>query len=169
MADRFQRITPFLWFNDNAEEAVRFYVSIFKNSRIGLVTHYTKESSEASGQTAGSVMTIAFELDGQHFTAINGGPHFRFNEAISLVVNCESQDEIDYYWDKLTAGGGGPLKGGWLKDRFGVSWQVVPEMMPRLLQDPDRARASRAMKAMLKMKKIVIADIEAAANGTVNA
>jgi predicted 3-demethylubiquinone-9 3-methyltransferase (glyoxalase superfamily) len=162
MADRFQRITPFLWFNDNAEEAVRFYVSIFKNSRIGLVTHYTKESSEASGQTAGSVMTIAFELDGQHFTAINGGPHFRFNEAISLVVNCESQDEIDYYWDKL--GEGGDPKShvcGWLKDKFGLSWQITPAELPELMR--NSATTAAVMKEVLKMKKIDLGTLRRAA------
>jgi predicted 3-demethylubiquinone-9 3-methyltransferase (glyoxalase superfamily) len=162
MADRFQRITPFLWFNDNAEEAVRFYVSIFKNSRIGLVTHYTKESSEASGQTAGSVMTIAFELDGQHFTAINGGPHFRFNEAISLVVNCESQDEIDYYWNKL--GEGGDPKShvcGWLKDKFGLSWQITPAELPELMR--NSATTAAVMKEVLKMKKIDLGTLRRAA------
>jgi predicted 3-demethylubiquinone-9 3-methyltransferase (glyoxalase superfamily) len=112
------------------------------------------------------VLTVAFDLEGRRFIALNGGPHFQFSEAVSFSIDCKSQDEVDYYWNKLTADGGGPLKCGWLKDRFGVSWQVVPDMMPRLLQDPDRAKAGRAMKAMLKMKKIVIiADIEAAANG----
>jgi predicted 3-demethylubiquinone-9 3-methyltransferase (glyoxalase superfamily) len=155
------KITPFLWFDTQAEEAAKFYVSVFRNSKIVETTHY----GEGSSKPAGTVLTVEFELDGTRFLALNGGPHFQFSEAISFSIDCKSQDDIDYYWNKLTAGGGGPLKGGWLKDRFGVSWQVVPDMMPRLLQDPDRARASRAMKAMLKMKKIVIADIEAAANG----
>ncbi len=159
------RITPFLWFDSQAEEAAKFYVSVFDNSKIIETAYY----GEGSSKPAGTVLTIEFELDGTRFLALNGGPHFQFSEATSFSIDCKSQDEIDYYWNKLTAGGGGPLKGGWLKDRFGVSWQVVPDMMPRLLQDPDRAKASRAIKAMLKMKKIVIADIEAAANGTVNA
>ena len=162
MAERFQRITPFLWFDKNAEEAVRFYVSVFKNSRIGQITHYTKESSDASGQQQGSVMTIAFELDGQPFTAINGGPHFKFNEAISFVVNCESQDEIDYYWEKL--GEGGDPKShvcGWLKDRFGLSWQITPSELPELMSTPGKTAA--VMKEVLKMKKIDLATLRRAA------
>ena len=162
MAERFQRITPFLWFDKNAEEAVRFYVSVFKNSRIGQITHYTKESSDASGQQQGSVMTIAFELDGQPFTAINGGPHFKFNEAISLVVNCESQDEIDYYWEKL--GEGGDPKShvcGWLKDRFGLSWQITPSELPELMSTPGKTAA--VMKEVLRMKKIDLATLRRAA------
>jgi len=155
------KITPFLWFDTQAEEAAKFYVSVFKNSKIVETSYY----GEGSSQPAGTVLTIEFELDGTRFLALNGGPHFQFSEATSFSIDCKSQDEIDYYWNKLTADGGGPLKGGWLKDRFGVSWQVVPDMMPRLLQDPDRAKASRAIKAMLKMKKIVIADIEAAVHG----
>ena len=162
MAERFQRITPFLWFDKNAEEAVRFYVSVFKNSRIGQITHYTKESSDASGQQQGSVMTIAFELDGQPFTAINGGPHFKFNEAVSFVVNCESQDEIDYYWEKL--GEGGDPKShvcGWLKDRFGLSWQITPSELPELMSTPGKTTA--VMKEVLKMKKIDLATLRRAA------
>jgi predicted 3-demethylubiquinone-9 3-methyltransferase (glyoxalase superfamily) len=162
MAERFQRITPFLWFDKNAEEAVRFYVSVFKNSRIGQITHYTKESSDASGQQQGSVMTIAFELDGQPFTAINGGPHFKFNEAVSFVVNCESQDEIDYYWEKL--GEGGDPKShvcGWLKDRFGLSWQITPSELPELMSTPGKTAA--VMKEVLKMKKIDLATLRRAA------
>ena len=162
MAERFQRITPFLWFDKNAEEAVRFYVSVFKNSRIGQITHYTKESSDASGQQQGSVMTIAFELDGQPFTAINGGPHFKFNEAISFVVNCESQDEIDYYWEKL--GEGGDPKShvcGWLKDRFGLSWQITPSELPELMSTPGKTAA--VMKEVLRMKKIDLATLRRAA------
>ena len=162
MAERFQRITPFLWFDKNAEEAVRFYVSVFKNSRIGQITHYTKESSDASGQQQGSVMTIAFELDGQPFTAINGGPHFKFNEAVSFVVNCESQDEIDYYWEKL--GEGGDPKShvcGWLKDRFGLSWQITPSELPELMSTPGKTAA--VMKEVLRMKKIDLATLRRAA------
>ena len=165
MAERFQRITPFLWFDKNAEEAVRFYVSVFKNSRIGQITHYTKESSDASGQQQGSVMTIAFELDGQPFTAINGGPHFKFNEAVSFVVNCESQDEIDYYWDKLSAGGDPKAQMcGWLKDRYGLSWQVVPKKMVEWFGDPDE-KSERVMTALLRMGKLDIAALERAYQG----
>jgi predicted 3-demethylubiquinone-9 3-methyltransferase (glyoxalase superfamily) len=155
------KITPFLWFDTQAEEAAKFYVSVFKNSKIVETMYY----GEGGSQPAGTVLTVEFELDGTRFLALNGGPHFQFSEAVSFSIGCKSQDEVDDYWNKLTAGGGGPLKCGWLKDRFGVSWQVVPDMMPRLLQDPDRAKAGRAMKAMLKMKKIVIADLEAAAHG----
>jgi predicted 3-demethylubiquinone-9 3-methyltransferase (glyoxalase superfamily) len=166
MADRLQRITPFLWFHDHAEDAVKFYVSVFKNSRIGQITHYTKESSSASGQAEGSVMTIAFELDGQPFTAINGGPHFKFNEAVSFVINCDSQDEIDYYWGKLTEGGDPKSQVcGWLKDKFGLSWQVAPLGMDEMLNDPDSERGARAMKAMFGMKKIDLAALQAAADG----
>jgi len=162
MADRFQRITPFLWFNNDAEDAVKFYVSVFKNSRIGQITHYTKESADASGQSEGAVMTIAFELDGQPFTAINGGPHFKFTEAVSFVVNCESQAEIDYYWDKL--GEGGDPKShvcGWLKDKFGLSWQITPAELPELMRDPKTTAA--VMKEVLKMKKIDLATLRRAA------
>jgi len=162
MAARFQRITPFLWFNNDAEDAVKFYVSVFKNSRIGQVTHYTKESADASGQSEGTVMTIAFELDGQPFTAINGGPHFKFTEAVSFVVNCESQAEIDYYWDKL--GEGGDPKShvcGWLRDKFGLSWQITPAELPELMRDPKTTAA--VMKEVLKMKKIDLATLRRAA------
>ena len=162
MTARFQRITPFLWFNDNAEAAVGFYVSVFRNSRIGQVTHYTKESSNASGQTEGSVMTIAFELDGQPFTAINGGPHFRFNEAVSFVINCETQDEIDYYWNKLTEGGDPKAQVcGWLKDKYGLSWQVTPADLGDLMRNP--ATTAAVMKEVLKMKKIDLATLRRAA------
>jgi len=162
MADRFQRITPFLWFNNDAEDAVKFYVSVFKNSRIGQITHYTKESADASGQSEGTVMTIAFELDGQPFTAINGGPHFKFTEAVSFVVNCESQAEIDYYWDRL--GEGSDPKShvcGWLKDKFGLSWQITPAELPELMRNPKTTAA--VMKEVLKMKKIDLATLRRAA------
>jgi predicted 3-demethylubiquinone-9 3-methyltransferase (glyoxalase superfamily) len=162
MTASFQRITPFLWFNDNAEDAVKFYVSVFRNSHIGPITHYTKESSSASGQREGSVMTIAFELDGQPFTAINGGPHFRFTEAISFVINCNSQDEIDYYWDKLSEGGDPKSQVcGWLKDRFGLSWQVTPAELPELMRNP--ATTAAVMKEVLEMKKIDLAKLRRAA------
>ena len=161
MADRIQRITPFLWFNDDAEAAVRFYVSVFKNARIGQTTRYTKESSEASGQPAGSVMTIAFELDGQQFTAINGGPHFKFTEAVSFVVNCDSQDEIDHYWDKLSEGGE-TQQCGWLKDRFGLSWQIVPSEMPHLMGNASPAQSQKMMEAVMTMTKLNIAALKQA-------
>jgi predicted 3-demethylubiquinone-9 3-methyltransferase (glyoxalase superfamily) len=158
------RITPFLWFDDNAEEAVTFYTSIFENSRVIRTVRYTPEGAKASGRDAGSVMTIAFELAGQPFTALNGGPVFAFNEAISLVVHCETQAEIDHYWDHL--GAGGPIESqqcGWLEDKYGVSWQIVPDVLPDLLSDPDDARARRAMEAMLGMKKLEIATLRSAA------
>jgi predicted 3-demethylubiquinone-9 3-methyltransferase (glyoxalase superfamily) len=150
-----QKITPFLWFDTEAEEAAKFYVSVFRNATMGEVAHYGD----------GRVLTAAFELDGIRFVGLNGGPHFKFNEAVSFSIDCKNQDEVDYYWDKLTADGGAPGQCGWLKDKFGVSWQVVPDAMPRLLMDTDRAKASRAMQAMMKMTKIVVADIEAAARG----
>jgi predicted 3-demethylubiquinone-9 3-methyltransferase (glyoxalase superfamily) len=155
MTSRIQRITPFFWFNTQAEEAVNSYLSIFRNSRITGTTRYNKESSQAAGRPEGSVMTIAFELEGQAFTALNGGPHFTFNEAISLVVNCESQKEVDHYWNLLSEGGDERAQQcGWLKDRFGVSWQVVPTQLIQMLSDPDADKARKAMAAMLQMKKI---------------
>ena len=148
-----QKITPCLWFDTEAEEAADFYVSVFKNSRILDVSHY----GDAGPRPAGMVMTVTFELDGQEVIALNGGPEFTFNEAISLQVNCETQDEVDWFWSQLGEGGElGPC--GWLKDKYGVSWQVVPTALNELLSDPDTARAQRAMKAMLTMSKI---DIEA--------
>ena len=155
-----QRITPNLWFDTQAEEAANFYVSVFKNSRIVNVTRYT----DAGPREAGMVMTVEYELDGQSFVAINGGPEFTFDEAISLQVSCETQDEIDYYWEKLAEGGSeGPC--GWLKDRYGLSWQVVPSGMEQVFGDPDPQRAERAMRAMLGMGKIDIAALRAAADG----
>ena len=154
-----QRITPFLWFDTQAEEAANFYVSIFKNSEIGHISRYGKAGHEIHGREPGSVMTIEFELDGQKFTALNGGPVFKFNEAVSFSIHCESQEEVDYYWEKLTAGGDKRAQQcGWLKDKFGVSWQVVPKQLLELLNDPDKQRAERVTQAMLQMKKI---DIEA--------
>ena len=155
MAVTRQKITPFLWFDHQAEEAAAFYVSIFKNSRVVSMARYDGEAAAASGQPKGSVMTVAFELDGQSFTALNGGPMFKFTEAISLVVNCETQGEIDHFWSKLSAGGQ-EVQCGWLKDRFGVSWQVVPAVLPELLQDKDPDRARRVMAAIMKMKKLDI-------------
>ncbi len=152
-----QKITPFLWFDNQAEEAVNFYTSIFENSRIDKVVRH----GEAGPGPAGSVMTMAFQLAGQKFTALNGGPHFKFTEAISFVVNCESQDEVDELWEKLTDGGK-EVECGWLKDRFGLSWQIVPTALFKLLNDPDPVKSQNVMKAMLQMKKIDIKGLEKA-------
>jgi predicted 3-demethylubiquinone-9 3-methyltransferase (glyoxalase superfamily) len=153
-------IVPNLWFDTEAEEAANHYVSIFPNSRIVTVTHYT----EAGPREAGMVLTVEFELDGQRFVAINGGPQFTFDEAVSFQITCETQDELDAYWERLSAGGSqGPC--GWLKDRYGLSWQVVPEGMEELFAAPDPERARRAMQAMLKMSKLDIAELRAAADG----
>ena len=161
-----QRITPFLWFDDQAEEAATFYVSIFKNSKVLSASRYSKAGHEIHKRPAGSVMTVAFELDGQQFTALNGGPSFRFTEAISLQVNCASQDEVDYYWDKLSKGGDPKAQQcGWLKDRFGLSWQVVPTVLPELLKDQESPKAQRTMEAFLRMKKIDIGELERVAAG----
>ena len=161
-----RRITPCLWFDDQAEAAVGFYVGIFKNSKIVKVSRYGKAGQEITRRPPGSVMTVAFELDGQPFTALNGGPVFKFNEAISLQVMCESQDEVDYYWEKLSAGGDERAKQcGWLKDRYGVSWQVVPTALLDLVGDPNSERSERAMTAMLKMRKLDIAELKRAYAG----
>ena len=152
-----QKITPFLWFDTQAEDAVNFYVSIFRNSKIRSIARYDEEAAKASGRPKGSVMTVAFELNGQEFVALNGGPLFKFTEAISFVVNCETQEEVDHFWEKLSAGGQ-EVQCGWLKDRFGVSWHVVPTVLVEMLQDKDPLKARRVMGAMLKMKKI---DVEA--------
>jgi predicted 3-demethylubiquinone-9 3-methyltransferase (glyoxalase superfamily) len=154
------RITPNLWFDTESLEAAEFYCSVFPNSEIKNVSHYT----DAGPRPAGTVLTVDFVLDGQELTAINGGPEFTFDEAISLLINCADQDEVDYYWDKLTEGGE-ESQCGWLKDRYGLSWQVVPEGMAELMNDPDPARATRAMKAMLGMKKLDVAALWAAADG----
>ena len=152
-----QKITPFLWFDGNAEEAMNFYTSIFKNAQAGNISRY----GEAGPGPAGSVLTASFELEGMRFTALNGGPHFRFNEAISFHVACESQAEVDYYYDKL--GAGGQIQPcGWLKDKFGLSWQIVPVQLGKFLSDKDPQRAGRVMQAMLQMKKIDIATLERA-------
>jgi predicted 3-demethylubiquinone-9 3-methyltransferase (glyoxalase superfamily) len=158
------KIAPCLWFDSQAEQAAAFYTSVFPNSRIVNTTHYTEAGREIHGRSPGSVMTVAFELAGQSFTALNGGPLFKFNEAISLQINCESQDEVDYYWEKLTAGGA-EQPCGWLIDQFGVSWQVVPSVIDELFSDADVARVSRAMNAMLPMKKLDIAALQRAAAG----
>jgi len=154
------RITPFLWFDNQAEEAAKLYVSIFKNSKIISIARY----GEAGPGPKGSAMTVAFQLDGQDFTALNGGPVFKFNESISFVVSCKTQQEVDDYWKKLTAGGGEESQCGWLKDKYGLSWQIVPTVLNELLSDPDPKRANRAMKAMLGMKKLDIAALKKAAD-----
>lgn len=161
-----QRISPCLWFADQAEEAARYYVGIFKNSKIKAITHYGEAGKEAHGRPAGSVMTVLFELDGQTFMALNGGPAFTFNEAVSLMINCKSQDEIDYYWDKLSAGGDPKAQMcGWLKDRYGLSWQVVPANFDEWYKDGNPAAAARTMNAMLQMKKLDMNALERAYEG----
>jgi len=155
-----QKITPNLWFDTEAEEAAEFYVSVFKDSRVVSKSHY----SEAGPREAGMVMTVDFELDGQRFTGINGGPDFKFDEAVSFLISCEDQDELDYYWEKLSEGGS-ESQCGWLKDRYGLSWQVVPPGMEELFNDPDPERARRAMEAMLKMSKLDVAELRRAADG----
>src|SRR6267142_883945 len=157
-----QKITPFLWFDDKAEEAVNFYASIFKNSKICGVTRYDEAGAKASGRPKGKAMTVEFQLDGQEFVALNGGPQFKFTEAISFVVNCTTQEEVDYFWEKLSEGGQ-EVQCGWLKDKYGLSWQVVPTILVELLQDKDPAKAQRVMQAMLQMKKIDISKLKQAA------
>jgi predicted 3-demethylubiquinone-9 3-methyltransferase (glyoxalase superfamily) len=152
-----QRITPFLWFDGQAEEAANFYVSVFKNSRIVTTARY----GDAGPGPKGSVMTVVFSLDGQEFIGLNGGPHFRFTEAVSFSVDCKTQEEVDYYWERLSAGGQ-QQPCGWLKDRFGLSWQVNPGRLGEMLADPDPARSKRVMEAMLQMKKIDLAALERA-------
>ena len=152
-----QKVTPFLWFDGNAEEAANFYVSVFPDSEVTAVSRY----GEAGPGLAGSAMVVSFKLDGQEFSALNGGPQFTFSEATSFLIDCRSQDEVDHFWDKLGEGGQhGPC--GWLKDRFGLSWQVVPTRLPELLQDPDRDKADRVMQAMMRMGKLDIAALESA-------
>jgi predicted 3-demethylubiquinone-9 3-methyltransferase (glyoxalase superfamily) len=161
-----QPITPCLWFDTQAEEAARFYTGTFKNSKIGKISRYTEVGREVHGQPAGKVMTVEFKLNGQPFTALNGGPQFKFNEAISFQIMCRDQEEVDYYWNKLGQGGDpNAQQCGWLKDRYGLSWQVVPTALVELLGDPDREKSGRAMEAMLKMKKLDIAELERAFEG----
>lgn len=158
-----QRITPCLWFDSQAEKAARFYCAIFRNSRLLRVSHYGEAGHDIHGMPAGMVMTVEFELDGQTFTAVNGGPVFRFNEAISLQVNCDTQDELDHYWNRLTAGGAESAQQcGWLKDKFGVSWQIVPSMLADMMSDASPAKADRVMTALLQMKKLDIAVLKRA-------
>ena len=159
-----QKITPFLWFDHQAEEAVKFYTAIFKNSKVGRLLRYGEEAAQISksGRPVGSVLTIEFELEGEKFTALNGGPAFKFNESISFVVRCDTQKEVDYFWEKLTADGGEESQCGWLKDKFGVSWQVVPTVLIDMLHDKDSEKSERVMKAMLQMQKINIEKLKAA-------
>src|SRR3982074_1043692 len=154
-----QKITPFLWFDDNAEEAVNFYVSIFENSKVAGVSRY----GEAGPGPKGTVMVAKFQIEGQEFLALNGGPHFKFTEAVSFVVNCETQEEVDYFWEKLTADGGAESQCGWLKDKYGLSWQIVPTILPKLFQHKDPEKTQKGMKAMLQMKKIDIETLKRAA------
>jgi len=160
-----KHITPCLWFDKNAEEAVNFYLSVFKNSKIKTTAYYGEAASKASGQPKGSVLTIHFELNGQEFMALNGGPVFKFNEAVSFMVMCEDQKEIDHYWNSLTSGGGQESQCGWLKDKFGVSWQIVPVGFDEMLRAKDTKTSERVMNAMLQMTKMDIQKLKNAYEG----
>ena len=162
-----KKITPFLWFDGQAEDAAKFYTSIFKDSRIGRILRYSEEVAKVSesGQSAGSVLTIEFEIEGQKFVALNGGPLFKFNESISFVINCETQEEVDYFWEKLTADGGEESACGWLKDKFGMSWQVTPTVLIDMLNDSDEEKSGRVMQAMLQMRKIDVKVLKDAYHG----
>jgi predicted 3-demethylubiquinone-9 3-methyltransferase (glyoxalase superfamily) len=161
-----QKITPCLWFDNQAEEAAKFYAAIFPNSKITSMTRYGEAGHEIHGRPAGTVMTVAFELDGQSFTALNGGPLFKFNEAISFQVNCETQEEVDHYWEKLSEGGDrNAQQCGWLKDKYGASWQVVPNVLPQMLAGPDAEKSQRVMTSLLQMKKIDIEELKRAYDG----
>ena len=159
-----QKITPFLWFDNQAEEAVKFYTSIFKNSRIGKIARYDEAGEKVSGRPKGSVMTVEFQIEGQEFVALNGGPHFKFNEAISFVVNCNTQAEVDRFWKKLSAGGK-KVQCGWLQDKYGLSWQIVPTVLGELMSSKDAAKSQRVMEAMLKMVKLDVRKLKQAAKG----
>jgi predicted 3-demethylubiquinone-9 3-methyltransferase (glyoxalase superfamily) len=160
------QITPCLWFDDQAEQAAEFYTTIFDNSRVVSTTCYTDAGQEIHGKESGAVMAVAFELDGQPFTGLNGGPMFQFSEAISFQINCRSQDEVDYYWERLSAGGDKAAQQcGWLKDKFGVSWQVVPTALLEMMNDPDTGKVARVTEAMLQMKKIDIGELKQAYDG----
>ena len=163
-----QKITPCLWFDKQAEEAANYYTSIFKNSKIGNITRYGKEGYEIHGREEGTVLTIDFEIEGQRFTALNGGPVFKFNEAISFVVHCKTQKEVDYYWDKLSEGGDEKAQQcGWLKDKYGVSWQIVPDVLEEMLQDRDPVKSERVMKSLLQMKKLDMGKLMRAYRGEI--
>lgn len=165
MAKVAHKITTCLWFDGQAEEAARFYTSIFKNSKMGQVARYDEAGAKASGQPEGSTMTVSFTLDGHEFLGLNGGPMFKFTEAMSLIVNCESQKEVDHFWSRLTADGGQEVQCGWLKDKYGVSWQITPTALPEMLGDKDPAKAKRVMEAMLRMKKISLPELQKAYDG----
>ncbi len=165
MPIRKRAITPCLWFDTQAEEAANLYCSVFPDSKVTAISRYPEAGQEIHRKPAGSVMVVAFELDGQPFTALNGGPNFKFDEAVSFQVMCETQDEIDHYWGKLTAGGGQEGPCGWLKDKFGLSWQVVPAAIPRMMSDPDAKKTARVMNAFMQMKKLDIAALERAYAG----
>ena len=166
MPYKIQRISPCLWFDDAAEEAADFYVSIFENSRITTISRYGEAGHEVHGRPAGSVMTVEFELDGYRFTALNGGPLFKFNEAVSFQVDCESQDDVDYYWGRLTEGGDPTAQQcGWLKDKYGVSWQIVPSVLVRMMLDQDPEKSGRVMQTMLQTKKLDMAALQRAHEG----
>ena len=160
-----QKITPFLWFDDQAEDAVNFYTSLFKNSKIGRIFRNPEEAAEKTGRPVGSVLTIEFEIEGQKFVALNGGPLFKFNESVSFVINCETQEEVDYFWGKLIADGGEESACGWLKDKFGLSWQITPTVLIDMLHDNDQEKSGRVMQAMLQMQKIEIPKLKAAYGG----
>lgn len=160
-----QKIAPCLWYDDQAEQAAKFYVSVFKNSKIGRIAYYSNEGKEVHGHDASKVLTVEFELEGQKFLALNGGPQFKFSEAISFQVFCDDQKEIDYYWDRLREGGGQESQCGWLKDRFGLSWQVTPTILPEMLLDKDRTKVDRVFKAFMPMKKLDISLIQKAYAG----
>lgn len=160
-----QKITPCLWYDDNAQDAAKFYASVFKDSEIGKTSNYDEASAKASGQPEGSVLVVEFEIAGQKFVGLNGGPHFKFSEAISFMIDCKDQAEVDYFWSALTADGGEESQCGWLKDKFGLSWQVVPTVMSDLVTGPDHEGSKRAMAAMMTMKKIDIQKIQDAYDG----
>lgn len=159
---KIQKITPFLWFDKQAEEAAKFYVSVFENSKLGKITRYDAASAKVSGQPEGSVMTVDFELEGQQFAAINGGDYFKMSGAISFVVDCKDQKEVDYFWEKLSEGGEAGVCGWINRDKFGLTWQITPTILTKYISDPDPEKAQRVMEAMLKMKKIIIADLQKA-------
>ena len=160
------KISPCLWFDHEAEDAARFYATIFKNSKIVTISHYSEAGEEIHGKPPGSVLTVDFELDGQPFTALNGGPEFKFNEAVSFQIECATQKEVDYYWERLSEGGDPQAQQcGWLKDKFGLAWQVVPKALPKLLTDPDTAKSQRAFQAMMQMKKLDLERLQRAFDG----
>lgn len=162
LTNHMQKIIPNLWFDTHAKEAAEFYISVFGEGKITKVTHYDGPSAEVSGQPEGSILTVEFELKGQEFLALNGGPLFKFNESVSFAIDCADQAEVDHFWNSLTADGGQESQCGWLKDKYGLSWQVVPNVLNKLMSDPNKAKATAAMQAMLKMQKLDIAKLQAA-------